>query len=222
MYHRHDILYFHSRGIKHLSPIQPHAPDAYRSELRALAGEEIPGIVCRQERRSQTTIDVGLSYFRRVNAVPYRVRATILRAEIASVISPFGVSKLAQERGNLPKHAALCALLSQAEQCGVQLGLLGSQAMHALTGYEYVTADSDFDLLVSGAIADLRKFYAALSGICAAFDIRADAEARLPFRTAEGVRCFDVKLAELCSETQYLLGKRIDAAELLPRKTVTG
>ena len=217
MFKRHDLVFFSRRAIDQIRQsawgVQPDAPDEYWEELFDKVGTRIPGIVRRQESMRRNALDVGFSSPRRVNGVHYRVSATIPTGDIEQILTPFQVMERAAAGPKAANTAVITAVFRSAQEGGLSVGILGSHALQAVTGLPYVSVPSDFDLIVQGEESAMATYAKTVAELEQDLGFVSDTEARIPF----GNGFLDVKLEELLSQSQCVLGKSISDVVLLER-----
>ncbi len=209
MLNRHDLVFFNRNAIDTIAAnaecLPPDAPRAYWDELFEKAGLQIPGIVRRQEHGRKGWLDVGFSSPRRFNGVRYRVSASIPTDDIEEVMTPFQVMRIALDNAKDTDRRIMTELCSSGCRGGVCVGLLGSRALQSLTGLPYISAPSDYDLIVEGRMEALKAYAGNVKKIERRYGIVTDIEARIHERN---LAC-DVKLKELMSSSNWIMGKTL-------------
>ena len=115
--------------------------------------------------------------------------------------------------GKAANAIVISALYKCAGEAGLSAGILESQALQVVTGLNYVSAPSDYDLIVQGEVSAIAAFAKTVAGLGRELGFVADMEARIPF----GNGFLDVKLEELLSQSKYVMGKSM-SEERMPHE----
>ncbi|AZB57970.1 malonate decarboxylase holo-[acyl-carrier-protein] synthase (plasmid) [Cereibacter sphaeroides] len=177
-----------------------------------LMEERIPGIVCRPTRPiPEGGGQIGFAFPFRIGALRVRSSVAVHRSQIEAFVTPWEVmASAAALKGS--GHPAVEALRRLAEETGAEIGLLGSVALQTMTGLDYIRPDSDLDIIVRADGLDrLTALGEAMAALARRTGIRIDTEVELDARLG-------VKLEELLSETDSVLGKTIASVELISRR----
>ncbi|MBZ4020869.1 malonate decarboxylase holo-[acyl-carrier-protein] synthase [Rhodobacter sp. TJ_12] len=219
---RHTLAYIEDAARETLLPAllaALPAPMRY-SDMQDLVTEvfiedRIPGIVCRPTGAvPEGGGQLGFAFPFRMGAARVRSAVPVAAGQVTSYVTPWEVMALAQMLGDTA-HPVIAALEDIGHRTGVQIGLIGSLAMKIVTGLGYLRPDSDIDivlraedpLMLEAAQADLQMLSARTG-------LRIDAEVVLPEGTG-------VKLSELLSAADAVLGKTISGVELISRNRLS-
>ncbi|MDC7784970.1 malonate decarboxylase holo-[acyl-carrier-protein] synthase [Rhodoplanes sp. TEM] len=177
----------------------------------AFVDDDIPGIACRPDGAVPAGhVALGVAFPFRHEGSRVRARIDVPAAAVAGAWSPYEVLALPRPR-SLPFGPVLDELLDAAAYHGAELGVFGSTALQLATRLGYVEAISDLDLVVRApGAAALAGFAAASAAIARRHALRLDAEVDL----ANG---YGVKLAELLSGANTVLGRSLADVRLLDR-----
>ncbi|HEY0329383.1 MAG TPA: malonate decarboxylase holo-[acyl-carrier-protein] synthase [Rhodopseudomonas sp.] len=181
---------------------------------RAFAADAIPGIVCAPKGPLPNGyVQLGVSFPFRDDGARVRALFALPPKRIGKAHSPYDV--LGMLRANaFEGAAALIELRALCESHGVEAGLFGSAALQILTGLSYLESRSDVDAVVRPCgVAKLRLVHAGLAALRHDHGRKFDVEVTLP----DGI---GVKLDELMSSTNTVLGRGIDGVRLLDRAAV--
>ncbi|MDL2258937.1 malonate decarboxylase holo-[acyl-carrier-protein] synthase [Eubacteriales bacterium OttesenSCG-928-K08] len=214
---RHDFIFFNRMALSSIinsaNCVLNDAPREYIDELFEHAGTRIPGIVRRQESACGELIDIGLSSPRLVNGTRLRVGATIPKKYVLERVTPFEAMDIALAAGG--DGRALKTLDVCARMNALPIGLVGSRALKAVSGLDYLSPASDYDLLIRGRLKQMEGFARLAAQLGQHLKIALDVEARVLIEKS-GEAC-DVKLVELLSNSQFVLGKTLREVLLLER-----
>jgi len=180
-----------------------------------LAG--IPAIVKTQEDPRQGYAEVGFSSHLVTDGVRLRLRSAVPAENIVSVTTPFDAMAPVERCSHDHIRAALAQMTLITREHGLQAGVYGSCALELLTGFAYITPESDIDILVKrtgGGAPDLAAFYKAATEAARRHGTRVDIEILLH----DGA---GVKLAELLSDQHTVLCKGLYGPDIRPREEVT-
>ncbi|SOC19116.1 malonate decarboxylase holo-[acyl-carrier-protein] synthase [Rhodobacter maris] len=179
-----------------------------------LLGERIPGIACRPTGPCpQGGGQIGFSFPFRVGAARVRSAVGVSPAQITATLTPWEVMVLAETLGDT-LHPAIEELRRISVATGVEIGLIGSVALQAVTGLGYTRPDSDIDLVVRATCLEhLHALAAAVHDLTLCTGTALDIEVAL----AGGI---GAKLNELLSGSDAVLGKTIAGVELIPRARI--
>jgi phosphoribosyl-dephospho-CoA transferase len=173
----------------------------------------IPSIVRRQVKTHHTgTLAVGFSSPFQVDGNRLRIPAFVPMDEIVDVKTPYAI--LARdffERTTVLK--VLAEIRNIADMHHVTMGVWGSASLEIVTGLPYTHKDSDLDLIIrNGDLNKIEMVYSLIKGLGDKFNIKVDMELELK-------EC-EIRIAELFTNTESLLGKSIDDVRLYSRKDV--
>lgn len=218
---RHTLIYLSDAARAELMPAVIEAlPEPMRNckiEARVrevVMHERIPGIACRPTGPCPAGGgQIGFSFPFRVGEARVRAAVGVLPEQVTATLTPWEVMVLAGTLG-AKIHPAMEELHRIAVATGVEIGLIGSMALRAVTGLAYTRPDSDIDLVVRAAHRDqLGALQAAMRDLTRCTGSAIDIEVALK----GGV---GVKLSELLSDAETVLGKTISGVELLPRARI--
>ena len=209
---RHDLVFLSARGQQW----------AWERRERGLPEDErwrklfftLPGI-CRApvEELGEEMAALGFSTPVRAEGNRVRFASHAPREEILRIVTPWEISRLL---ARLPEPAGpvLKELDSAARELGISLGIFGSAALQAVTGYEYLHSQSDLDIVITPASREqLTKFHRELKDIARRYGRPFDAELKL------SETCY-IKLHELMSGTKTILAKGTAAPQLLSSQSI--
>lgn len=209
---RHDLVFLSARGQQW----------AWERRERGRPEDErwrelfftLPGI-CRAPAEKPGDGMAALGFSTPVRAEGNRVRfaSHAPREEILRIVTPWEIPRLLARLPG-PSGPALESLDSAAREREISLGIFGSAALQAVTGYEYLHAQSDLDVVITPASREeLREFYEALKDIARWYGRRIDAELKL------SETCY-IKLHELMSGTKTILAKGTAVPRLLSSQSI--
>lgn len=183
-------------------------PELANKDLKAVVAAKIPAIVSRQTGSRQGEWQVGFSSHLRRNGSRLRVAAAVLEKDIVKNATPFDVCcRLC--RDDSKEALVVRELVSIGRSAGLEVGLYGSLALQTLTGFPYMTTDSDYDIYIrpNGKRADAAAFYQQLCQLEQHCQVIIDCE----------IECggYGVKLEELVSKSVTVLGKGLSDVVLL-------
>jgi len=210
---RHDLVYLKSEGRQYAAAAagsnHPELEQAFIMQI--IAGEQLPGIVKRQEDIPGQDIAVGFSTCHYTpEGARIRLNSVVPKRCIDAVVSPFQVFQKVDETGI---YAELNKL---AKGCGMDVGLFGSSALEVMTGQPYRNQDSDIDLYVkpwSGAGQRLEELAQGIYQLEKSSQVRFDIE-------VEYQELYGTKLKELLSGQKTVLAKGLYDVQLFERKMV--
>lgn len=204
-YSRHDMVFLTADGFKaacenaRLLTGKPAPP-----EVLELMSPDIPAVVTRQRemRENGDILDIGFPLPHRQNGGRLRVVGAVPQHEIARHITPFAAAGQSFAAVSGAADTIIKGLHSIGNLFGVEVGVFGSLAMHALTGMPYFSEGSDYDIFVRATSenADICGFYKALLKLEAEHAVSIDAE----------IACLEnsgAKLKELFSGQKTVLCK---------------
>ncbi|MFD2173518.1 malonate decarboxylase holo-[acyl-carrier-protein] synthase [Rhodobacter lacus] len=221
LHNRHTLVYLNDVARTALLPAVIAAlPEPMRNcqiEARVretVLRERIPGIVCRPTGPCPDGGgQIGFSFPFRVGEARVRAAVGVARDQITATLTPWEVMVLAETLGDV-LHPAIGELHRIGVATGVEIGLIGSVALRAVTGLAYTRPDSDIDLVVRAARPDqLAALAAAVHDLTLCTGTAFDIEVEL----AGGI---GVKLSELLSGSDTVLGKTITGVELVSRARI--
>lgn len=189
-----------------------------RAEVVGLSREllesgRIPGIVCRPTvARGTDDGQLGFALPIRIGAQRVRSAIGVRRDQIASFASPWEVmEQVARKSGGA---GGLRMVREIGLGAGVDVGLIGSHALAAMTGLAYVRPGSDVDIVVrSNDPVALLAFHNAMRRNSGETGIVYDIEIEIQDR-------FGIKMNELFSPSKALVVKTIDGVSLEDRAVV--
>ena len=202
---RHDMLFLTANGI---SDAKARARFIYPSHdislVEELFTQAIPAILSTQTS-GHSLLDVGFSFPAKHGGVRVRAASAVPVGDITHICTPYGVA----QKAAIP---ALDRLLLLGNDCKIDVGIFGAAALEALTGLEYLTVQSDIDIVIRPKTedADITMFWHKACEISHSCGVKLDIEATC----ADG---FGVKLSELFGSALTVLGKHKDGAKLLMR-----
>lgn len=188
----------------------------------------LPGIVKRQEPLKSGVWQAGFSFPWFENGIRVRLAAEVRSGEIVKKITPFDAAvrlkdgKGLQEGVTLRRregrpwqeknYFALKELCDLAVSHGLRLGVYGSTALEAVTGYLYLHGSSDLDVIVEAdSFEKAEQFSRAAGEDARRMGVKLDMEVRLSFLG-------DVKAEELLSGQRTIIVREIDSIFLFDRK----
>ena len=186
-------------------------PTTEAAVRRTILVHRIPGIVARPTAPcAEDEGQIGFAFPFRVGRQRVRSAVRIAESRIRGFVSPWEVMELALAY-DAPQHPALAAIAEIAHANGVQVGLIGSLAMQAVTALPYAREDSDIDLVVDTPdISALEDFHADLRRFAERNPWKVDCEAEFDSQ-------YGVKLDELFSTSKNIIIKTIDNVFLAER-----
>lgn len=181
--------------------------------VTGLNGTKIPAIVRRKaETARKDVIAVGFSSPLLNEGNRLRIPGFVPIKEIQNAVHPYEIlAKEFSERTNALK--ALAKIYQNAQEYDITLGVFGSAALEVYTSLPYTHNDSDLDLIIRGAeIEKIENFYRSILEIGKQYDCKVDLE----------LECqdYEIKVAELFTDTEHILGKGMDGVELITREKV--
>lgn len=181
--------------------------------VTGLNGTKIPAIVRRKEETAQKdVIAVGFSspFLNEGNRL--RIPGFVPLKEIQNAVHPYEIlTKEFSERTNALK--ALAKIYQIAQKYDMTLGVFGSAALEVYTSLPYTHNESDLDLIIRGAkIEKIERFYRSIKEIGQKYNCKVDLE----------LECqdYEIKVAELFTDTEHILGKGMDGVQLFTREKV--
>jgi phosphoribosyl-dephospho-CoA transferase len=219
--HRHDLLEISKQGrqwaLDHLGSttcFQVNRTEAARLIAPEFRAVKAPGIVRREEGEGLPgAIPVGFSSPFRIDGRRFRLPAFVKADEILKITTPYQVLE-----SDIPDRIeclkALREIKNEALKADVSLGVYGSAALEIYTGLPYTHDDSDLDLVIKAVDQQrLTAFTERAQAIGRRFNCRLDIELDLP--SGHGV-----KMAEVLSGSDLVLGKSVGGVDLLQRSDV--
>lgn len=199
---RHDLLYLSDSWKKDLQ-------DPIRQYYELCLG--VPLIKAAQTENTQKGyVTAGLSLPVWMNGSRKRFLLDIPECEIEDVKTPWQIA--GELCGRESKVAKMLRFLQ--EQTHVQVGVYGSFALEAVSGYSYVTEHSDLDMIVRCVDkAELRTVRHLLPELEYMIQMPIDMEVRI-------TDCYDVKISELCGISDSVLCKTVAGPKLMNRKVL--
>ncbi len=219
--HRHDLLEITDRGrrwaldqLRSAACIEANSTEAARLIASDSHAAKIPGIVRREEGETPPeAVPVGFSSPFRIDGRRLRVAAFIPPDEVSQITPPYRVLESDFPAGT-ECLKALHEIRRAAVKAGVILGVFGSAALEIYTGLPYTHPDSDLDLVIKATdLPRLTAFADHAQTIGLRYHCRLDLELDLPFGHG-------VKMAEVLTGSDLILGKSLKGVDLLPRSDV--
>lgn len=209
---RHDLLVLSSRGREYAWEHRESPAEA--DSLLWRTYPDIPAIFTGQYSLEENNLlRIGFSYPMRTAAGRCRIAAYVPQDLILRVISPWELLK------NVPAGTgalaeALAYLRAQALDLRIPLGMFGSAALQKVTGFDYLHARSDLDLVVGMSGAEqLQAFGQAMYLAEKQFNVHVDAELKLS-------RFQYVKLKELLCTQKTVMIKGGTEPQLMSRREI--
>lgn len=205
---RHDMLFLNEEGLAHAR--HNARPEALACHL----GLGIPAVVARQQQRHEDgTIEVGFPLPLRQEGSRLRAASLIPQEGIRRCVTPFEAATGSLAPLDKTSAAVVAELLASGRRHGLEVGLYGSLAMGLLTGLDYFSDGSDYDIFLrpNGHHTDVPAFYYSLKAIEVGHRVKIDAE----------IACLEdsgAKLAELFSGQKTVLCKGLYGVEICPIK----
>ncbi|PTV95779.1 phosphoribosyl-dephospho-CoA transferase [Rhodobacter aestuarii] len=219
---RHTLVYVDDAARKVLLPAlldSLPAPMRYPALEAQVGGiflkDRIPGIACRPTGPvPKGGGQLGFSFPIRLEEQRVRAAVAVSVDQVTAGVTPWEVMGLAEMLGDTA-HPVIPALSAICDETGCKIGLIGSLAMQVVTGLRYLRPGSDVDIVVRGkALDSLMDFHAELGALSARTGLKIDAEVELS-------GSIGVKLSELVSSADQVLGKTISGVELISRNRLS-
>lgn len=185
----------------------------YQLMVNGYHGTSIPAIVRRKEETYHNDVlAVGLSSPFLIDGSRLRIPAFVPFDEIKAIVTPYEVlDRDFIERTKVLK--LLSELRDLANLHHIEMGVWGSAGLEVYTGLPYTHECSDLDLIMKST--DLEKVtlvYSLIKKLGDKYNIKVDMELE--------IGDFEIRIAELFTETESILGKGIEAVSLYPRADV--
>ena len=210
---RHDLLRLSDEGLNFAWEHRETVSDD-DDDLRARY-RDIPAIFTgAPPKGKERLLRVGFSYPVRVSGVRRRIAAYIKASHIREIITPWEALAAAVQSVPGPAGDFIRGLRDESETLGARIGLFGSAALQAVTGYGYIHKDSDLDIVFDRPEADaIMPLAETVSKLSAMSGIASDAEIRLD-------RDHYIKIRELISGQTTVMSKGGKEPQLLSVKAV--
>ncbi|MGL6199420.1 MAG: phosphoribosyl-dephospho-CoA transferase MdcG domain-containing protein [Lachnospiraceae bacterium] len=210
---RHDLVFLKPEGRKYAAEAAVKNHPTLEPEFieQIIAGDEIPGIIKRQENMDAQNVALGFSTCHYTpEGSRIRLNSEVPRKYFAYLMNPFEVFQEAGQRGVYSEVEEL------QKKGNIKIGLFGSSALEVVTGQPYRNQNSDLDIYVKvqkDAESSLRELALGVGEIEKRNQICFDVE-------VEYWDKYGIKLKELLSMQKTVMAKGLYDVQLFIRDVV--